>query len=862
MQIYTFEEALQDSLRYFNNDELAAKAFVTKYALKNKQGEYLETNPDQMHHRLVKEFARIESKYNNPLTEDEIYQLLKDFKYIIPQGSPMSGIGNDYQITSLSNCFVIESATDSYGGIMKTDQEQVQLMKRRGGVGHDLSNLRPYGAEANNSVLTGMAGSTLYMERFSNSTREVSQGGRRGALMLSMSVKHPDAERFIDAKTESGKVTGANISVRITDEFMEYASREDDEYWQTFPIDAKIPMGEDYDKLIIDAKFDEIVQFPNGIYFKKIHAKKLWNKIIHNAWKSAEPGILFWDQIVRESPANRYGDEWMESSTNPCSELPLCQYDSCRLLSINLYSYVDNPFTDNAKFNMYKFVYHVGVAQRLMDDLVDLEIEKINKIITKIIDDPESIDIKDVESDLWHKIRKKAKDGRRTGLGVTAEGDMLAALGIRYGTNVATIFCEHVHREMAIASYTSSIELAKERGSFPIFRLENDDQSPFVQRVLGCMCESVRQDYLNYGRRNIANLTIAPTGTTSLMAQTTSGIEPVFQIYYKRRRKINQNDKNARVDFTDEKGDQWEEYKVFHPKFLEWYRINCIPEYTYNEALSILGGCDDKELNNLIKKSPYNKATALDTDYIKKVELQGKIQQWVDHSISVTVNCPEDTTEETVDKIYKRAFEVGTKGCTIYREGSRDGVLISATRDVKFEYRSATKRPKTLDCDIHYTTVKNEKWMVLVGKYSDLPYEVFGFKIDALKEVINTKYKTGKLIKQKSKTYDLIIDNNGTVKDIVSLFDTPLLEYGTRLISTSLRHHTPVKYIVDQLEKSKSESIGDFAKVMARILKKYVKEDEQIVKEDSHKCPLCVDGILIKQDGCEHCNKCDYSVCG
>lgn len=700
---YDYNEVLAAAIEYFKGDELAANVWINKYALKDSFGNIYELTPDDMHRRLAREIARIEKKYPNPISEEEIYQLLKDFKYIIPQGGPMTGIGNDFQIASLSNCFVIgnDGPSDSYGAVLKIDEEQVQLMKRRGGVGHDLSHIRPKGSPVMNSALTS-TGVVPFMERYSNSTREVAQDGRRGALMLTISIKHPDSEAFIDAKLDGTKVTGANVSVKIDDEFMQ-AVKNDTVYVQKFPIDSDKPM-----------------------VTKEVNARKLWEKIIHNAWKSAEPGVLFWDTVIRESVPDCYADLGFKTvSTNPCGEIPLCPYDSCRLLAVNLFSYVDNPFTPEAKFNWEKFKNHARLALRIMDDIVDLELEKIDKIIEKINKDPEDEEIKSRELNLWKKIKEKCILGRRTGVGITAEGDMLAALGLRYGSDEAIEFSTEVHKTLALEVYESSVDLAKDRGSFPIYDSIREEKNPFINRIKAARPE-LYEKMIKYGRRNIAMLTIAPTGTTSIMSQTTSGIEPVFLVSYKRRRKVNPNDKNVRVDFVDEVGDAWEEYHVFHHKFIDWLKIN---NYNVDEMEKLT----QEELNEIIKKSPYYKSTANDIDWVAKVKMQGAIQKWVDHSISVTVNIPEETSEEMVSKIYMTGWESGCKGITVYREGSRSGVLVSEKKDKKseenqdnvFKNTNAPKRPKVLEADVIKFKNNDENWVAVVGLLNGRPYEIF-----------------------------------------------------------------------------------------------------------------------------------------
>ena len=699
---YSYDEAYDATLKYFGGDELAARVWVSKYALKDSFGNIYELTPDDMHHRIASEIARIESKYPNPMSHDEVFGYLKDFKYIVPQGSPMSGIGNSYQVGSLSNCFVIglDGAPDSYGGVIRIDEEQVQLMKRRGGVGHDLSHIRPKGTPVKNSALTS-TGLVPFMDRYSNSTREVAQDGRRGALMLTVSIKHPDSEAFVDAKMTEGKVTGANVSVRIDDEFMR-AATENGKYTQTYPVDSANP---------------EIT--------KEVDAKAFWDKIIHNAWKSAEPGVLFWDTIIRESLPDCYADLGFRTiSTNPCGEIPLCPYDSCRLLAINLYSYVKNPFTPQAEFDFEKFEAHVRKAQRIMDDIIDLEMEKIDLILNKIDSDPETLEVKGPERHLWEKIKAKTLKGRRTGVGTTAEGDMIAAMGLRYGTPEATDFSESVHRRLALAAYASSVEMAKERGAFEIFDAKREENNPFMLRLKEQSAE-LYDDMVRYGRRNIACLTIAPTGTTSLMTRTTSGIEPVSMPVYKRRRKVNPNDANVRVDYVDETGDAFEEYVVYHPKFLEWMKINGIEER--NDYMQ-------EQLDELVSRSPYAGATANEIDWVEKVHMQGRIQKWVDHSISVTINLPADVTEEMVNRLYVEAWRSGCKGCTVYRDGSRSGVLVSFESKKKKSdspaecsdiHPLALKRPIELEADVVRFQNNKEKWIAFVGLMDGRPYEIF-----------------------------------------------------------------------------------------------------------------------------------------
>jgi len=859
------EDIIDGVVKYFNGDELSADVWYDKYCLKDKNGNPLEKIPDDMHHRLAKELARIENKYINPISEEEICGLLKNFKYLVPQGSPMFGVGNDNFLTSLSNCFVISNEGDSYGSIMKTDEEQVQLMKRRGGVGHDISHIRPKGALVGNSALSS-AGIVPLMERYSNSTREVAQYGRRGALMLSLSINHPDAEDFIDAKLKAGKITGANISVKITDDFMKVV-QEDGDFYQTFPINYDISTftsreGEPYNQLIQYGFYKEDGSM-DLVYIKKIKAKQLWNKITYNGWKSGEPGCLFWSIAERESPAGSYGGDWKDVSTNPCGEIILCPYDSCRLLAINLYSYIINPFTPQSTFNTKLFAEHTRIAQRLMDDIIDLEIEKLDKIIAKVESDPEPYDAKSVELNVWKKIRDKAIRGRRTGLGVTAEGDMLAAMGLRYGTPEATDFSVEVHKQLAIESYKSSIEMAKERGAFPDWNLDKEEDNPFINRVYAEFDEETKTNYLNCGRRNIANLTIAPTGTTSMMTQTTSGIEPVFQPFYQRRKKT---DDPSKASFTDEMGDMWEEFNVFHHKFVEWFEINkenilgplSVDGAQYKEAKHILKNITSEELNSIYEQSPYYKATANDVDYIEKVHMQGKIQQWVDHSISVTVNMPADVTEETVSNVYMEAWKSGCKGITVYRDGCRSGVLLTGKEekkdDTKFKPVKAFRRPTDVPCDVHIVKSKGEPYVVMVGILDGYPYETFAFKMKSHHRIP----EKGILHKHKTGWYNLIDEDKKTVyaENLALIFEIPDEENITRLVSGWLRSRGNVKYIVDILNKSKGD-ITTFAKVIARVLKKYIKNGES----SSEKCPVC-GNTLVFEEGCLNCKSCGHSKCG
>lgn len=836
-QVYTQEEAFIASVDYFNGDELAARVWVNKYALKDSDGNVYELTPDAMHHRLAKEIARIEQKYSNPLSEEEIFQLLKDFKYIVPQGGPMSGIGNDLQVASLSNCFVIgnDGKSDSYGGIMKIDQEQVQLMKRRGGVGHDLSHIRPSGSPVKNSALTS-TGLVPFMERYSNSTREVAQDGRRGALMLSVSVKHPDAESFIDAKTEQGKVTGANVSVKIDDEFMR-AVESGENYVQQYPIDAQ-----------------------NPVYTKETDARKLWSKIVHNAWKSAEPGILFWDTVIRESIPDCYADlGYRTVSTNPCGEIPLCPYDSCRLLAINLFSYVENPFTPQATFNFDLFRKHVAYGQRIMDDIIDLEEEKIDAILEKIKSDPETDEVKLVEMNLWKNIARKAAEGRRTGVGITAEGDMLAALGLCYGSEKAIDFSVEVHKNIAIEAYRASVYLAKERGAFPIFDIEREKHNPFILRLKEADA-TLYEDMIKYGRRNIACLTIAPTGTTSLMTQTSSGIEPVFMPVYKRRRKVNPNDKDVRVDFIDEVGDYWEEYVVYHHRFVEWMQVN---------GYEVKTDYSNEEIEELIKASPYYKATSNDIDWVSKVKMQGEIQKWVDHSISVTVNLPNDVSEELVGKLYLEAWRSGCKGCTVYRDGSRAGVLVTNDKKKPSETKGPVKRPKELEADVVRFQNNKEKWIAFVGLYDGKPYEIFtGIADDDEGIMVPKTVEKGVIVKNKNEDgtsrYDFQFQNKRgfkiTIEGLSYKFNPEFWNYA-KLISGIMRHGMPVVDMLDLISSLQlnSDSINTWKNGIERTLKKYVPNGTEA---DGRRCQNCNSESVIYQEGCLICTDCGSSKCG
>jgi ribonucleoside-diphosphate reductase alpha chain len=837
---YTQQEAFEASLSYFINDDLAARVWVNKYALKDSQGNIYERTPDDMHRRIAKEIARIETKYPNPLNEEEIYGLIRNFKYIVPQGSPMAGIGNPFQIASLSNCFVVgnDGDSDSYGGVLKIDQEQVQLMKRRGGVGHDLSHIRPKGSPVKNSALTS-TGLVPFMERYSNSTREVAQDGRRGALMLSVSINHPDAEDFIDAKMEQGKVTGANVSVRMDDAFMQ-AVEKDSEYVQKFPVHSAEPKA-----------------------FKKIDAKQVWNKIVHNAWQSAEPGILFWDTIIRESVPDCYADlGYRTVSTNPCGEIPLCPYDSCRLLAINLFSYVEEPFTKKARFNSALFKKHVAAAQRIMDDIIDLELEKVDHILAKIDADPELEETKAVERNLWMKIREKAKEGRRTGIGITAEGDMLAALGLRYGSEEANAFSISVHKSLALEAYRSSVYLAKDRGAFGIFDADREKKNPFILRLKEAD-EKLYYEMLEHGRRNIALLTIAPTGTTSLMTQTTSGIEPVFLPVYKRRRKVNPNDKGSRVDFVDEVGDSWEEYLVFHHRFKQWMEVNGIDtEKKY----------DQEQIDALVKKSPYYKATSNDVDWLSKVRLQGSVQKWVDHSISVTINLPNDVSEELVGQLYLEAWRVGCKGVTVYRDGSRSGVLISNSEKKEEEETLSpfpTKRPEILEADVVRFQNNKEKWIAFIGLIEDRPYEIFtGLADDEDGILIPRWVEDGLIIKNSNEDgtsrYDFQYKNKRgyktTIEGLSHKFNPEYWNYA-KLISGTLRHGMAIEKVVDLINSLQldSEQINTWKNGVARALKRYV-ADGTLAK--GQKCSSCKSTNLVYQEGCLTCKDCGSSKCG
>ena len=841
---YTFDEAFKASLDYFTGDELAAKVWVNKYALKDAFGNIYEESPNDMHHRLASEIARVEKKYPNPLSEQELFDLFDHFRYIVPQGSPMTGIGNDYQIASLSNCFVIglDGQADSYGAIIRIDEEQVQLMKRRGGVGHDLSHIRPKGSPVKNSALTS-TGLVPFMERYSNSTREVAQDGRRGALMLSVSIKHPDSEAFIDAKMTEGKVTGANVSVKIDDDFMN-AAVNGGTYKQQYPIDSDSP-----------------------VYVKDIDASGLWKKIIHNAWKSAEPGVLFWDTILRESVPDCYADLGFRTvSTNPCGEIPLCPYDSCRLLAINLYSYVVNPFTPDAYFDYDLFKKHVGLAQRIMDDIIDLESEKIEMILAKIDSDPESMEVRQTERHLWEKIQRKTLQGRRTGVGITAEGDMIAALGLRYGTEEATDCAELIQKTLALAAYRSSVMLAKERGAFEIFDAKREEKNPFINRLREAD-PALYEDMLKYGRRNIACLTIAPTGTTSLMTQTTSGIEPVFLPVYKRRRKVNPNDSEARVDFVDETGDAFEEYIVFHHKFVTWMQAN---GYSASKKYT------QEEVEELVAKSPYYKATSNDVDWLQKVRMQGRIQKWVDHSISVTINLPNDVSEELVDSLYVEAWRCGCKGCTVYRDGPRSGVLIATDKKKKKEDCNCMQppvivstRPRELDADVVKFQNNREKWIAFVGLLNGRPYEIFtGLADDDEGIMLPKNVSKGTIIKSYdedgNKHYDFQFKNKRgykmTIEGLDGKFNPEYWNYA-KLISGVLRYGMPIDQVIKLVQgmELNSESINTWKNGVERALKKYLPNG---MEAKGQKCPNCGLETLIYQEGCLICTNCGASKCG
>ncbi len=843
---YTYEEAYEASLKYFDGDELAARVWVNKYAMKDSAGKIYEKSPVDMHWRIANEIARIEEKYPNPMSAQQVFELLDHFKYIIPAGSPMTGIGNNHQVASLSNCFVIglDGDADSYGAIIRIDEEQVQLMKRRGGVGHDLSHIRPKGSPVKNSALTS-TGLVPFMERYSNSTREVAQDGRRGALMLSVSIKHPDSESFIDAKMEEGKVTGANVSVKIDDDFMN-AAVNNGTYTQQFPVYADEPLVK-----------------------KDIDAAQLWKKIVHNAWKSAEPGVLFWDTILRESIPDCYADlGYRTVSTNPCGEIPLCPYDSCRLLAVNLYSYVDNPFTKYATFNYELFRLHVGYAQRIMDDIIDLELEKIEKIMDKVKSDPESDEVKNAELHLWQKIYDKSRRGRRTGVGITAEGDMIAAMGLCYGTPEATYFSTEVHKNIAVEAYKSSVQLARERGAFEIYDAQREKDNPFINRIKG-VDPVLYDNMVKYGRRNIACLTIAPTGTTSLMTQTTSGIEPVFMPVYKRRRKVNPNDTNVHVDFVDDSGDSFEEYIVYHPKFLTWMKVNGLDttlKYT------------QEEIDMLVKKSPYYKATANDVDWHEKVRMQGAIQKWVDHSISVTINLPNNVSEELVNELYVEAWKSGCKGCTVYRDGSRAGVLVSTDKKSKKLDNGLPEscmpqvtevRPKSLDCDVVRFQNNKEKWVAFVGLLDGYPYEIFTGVLDdedgiALPKTVIKGHIIKNFDENGIKRYDFqFVNRRGyktTIEGLSEKFNKEYWNYA-KLISGVLRYRMPLTNVLKLVSslQLENESINTWKNGVERALKKYVQDGTEAKGQI---CPKCGNETLVYQEGCLICKHCGHSRCG
>lgn len=848
---YTYDEAFKASLEYFGGDELAARVWVNKYAMKDSFGHIFERSPRDMHHRIAAEIARIEKKYNNPVSEEDVFALLDHFRYLVPAGSPMTGIGNHHQIASLSNCFVIgiDGNADSYGSIMKLDEEQVQLMKRRGGVGHDLSGIRPKGSPVKNSALTS-TGIVPFMERYSNSTREVAQDGRRGALMLSIAIRHPEAEAFIDAKMTEGKITGANVSVKVDDEFMRCAT-EGRPYHQQFPISSNNPLVE-----------------------KDIDATALWHKIVHNAWKSAEPGVLFWDTILRESIPDCYADLGFRTvSTNPCGEIPLCPYDSCRLLAINLYSYVDNPFTPQATFNFELFKKHVAMAQRFMDDIIDLEQEKIDAILNKVANDPQSDEVKYTERHLWEKIKHKTAQGRRTGVGITAEGDMLAALGLRYGTEEATEMAVKVQQTLALSAYASSVNMAKERGAFPVYDAKREENNPFILRIKEHDA-ALYDDMVKYGRRNIACLTIAPTGTTSLMTQTTSGIEPVFMPVYKRRRKVNPNDTNVHVDFVDETGDSFEEYIVYHPKFITWMKAQGLDtEKRYTQ----------EEIDELVARSPYYKATANDVDWLMKVRMQGAIQKWVDHSISVTVNLPNSVDEELVNRLYVEAWKSGCKGCTIYRDGSRAGVLVSTQKTDKKKKKQeedlltkgmklpevTERRPDVLECDVVRFQNNKEKWVAFVGLLDGHPYEIFtGLQDDEEGIVLPKTVTKGRIIKtvlpDGTKRYDFQFQNKRgykmTVEGLSEKFNKEYWNYA-KLISGVLRYRMPIENVIKLVNslQLESENINTWKVGVSRALKKYVIDGTEA---KGQKCPNCGHETLVYQEGCLICKHCGASRCG
>jgi ribonucleoside-diphosphate reductase alpha chain len=820
----------QDVSNYFEGDELAPDVFW-KYALRDSNDNILETNPDMMHRRLAREFARVEAKYPNPMGEEEIYSLLKDFGDVIPQGSPMSGIGNPYQLQSLSNCFVIDQPHDSYGGILFSDQEQVQIMKRRGGVGMDISNIRPKGQPTSNAART-TDGIGIFMERFSNSTREVAQGGRRGALMLTIDCRHPEIETFIDIKRDLKKVTGANISIRFTDEFMQ-AVESDSQFALRWPVESSPE----------DAQI-----------VKQISAKQVWDKFVDAAWTSAEPGALFWDTVTDMGIPDCYHDVGYKTiSTNPCGEIALSPYDSCRLMVVNLTSFVENPFTEGARFDFTRFNDVVMKAQRLMDDLVDLEVECVYRILEKIENDPQPNSVKMIEKSLWAKILEAGQNGRRTGLGVTGLGDALAALNIRYGSQVSIETTEEIYKALAVGAHRSSLIMAKERGAFPVFSYEREKDHAYLKRVMSSCGGDAWEMWKTTGRRNIALTTTAPVGSVSCLTRTTSGIEPAFMLSYKRRKKITSGDLNSRHDFTDALGDKWQEYTVYHHWFKKW--------------MDVTGKTDPQE-------SPYWGGTANDIDWEKSVDIQAAAQRWIDHSISKTCNLPNSASKELVNNVYLRAWKTGCKGFTVYRDGCRSGVLVAADEPKKEkekkveEDRLTPKRPKSLPCDIHRATIRNndsvESWLVLVGLNEGKPYEVFCGIPENIE--IPKKYKSGNMLKNGKRegvaTYNLTVpvgdDENLVFKDVVNLFDNPTQGAFTRTISLALRHEVPLQYVVEQLQKDKNSDMFSYARVIARVLKGYIKDG---TKSTEKGCPECGNPELVYQEGCLSCKSCGYSKC-
>jgi ribonucleoside-diphosphate reductase alpha chain len=827
---YKKSEVKKIALEYFDGDDLAPDVFA-KYALQNHDGDYLEASPDQMHRRLAREFNRIEMKYKNPLSEDEIFNLLSRFENIIPQGSPMSGIGNPLQLQSLSNCFVIDPPHDSYSGILFTDQEQVQIMKRRGGVGHDITNIRPKGMPTSNAAKT-TDGIGVFMERFSNSTREVAQGGRRGALMMTIDCRHPEIETFINIKRDLKKVTGANLSVRWTDEFMK-AVRDGSDFCLHWPVGSSNP---------------EIKNVVN--------ARQVWDKFIDATHASAEPGALFWDTLINNSIADCYSDVGYKTiSTNPCGELPLPPYDSCRLMVVNLTSFVLNPFTDKSKFDFNRFGDVVLKAQRLMDDLIDLEIESVDNIIAKITNDPEPLSVRRVEIDLWHKIRNTCLNGRRTGLGITGLGDALAALGMKYGASDSIDMTEAIYQHLAMWSHISSVKMAEERGAFPVFDWNKEKDHVYLNKIMDAAVNvypDIKNMWKTTGRRNIANTTTAPVGSVSCLTRTTSGIEPAFLLSYKRRRKITQGDLESRVDFVDAMGDKWQEYIVYHHWFKKWMEVSG---------------------KTNVEESPYWQATANDINWEDSVKIQAAAQRWVDHSISKTCNLPNSASKELVHEIYMKAWSLGCKGFTIYRDGCRDGVLVNDVPAPEMkkdeETRSSPKRPKSLPCDIHRASIRNgnvtESWLVLVGLNDGKPYEVFC----GMPELIEfpKKYKSGSITKNGKRngvtTYNLLVPvgdgENLVFKDITDLFNNPTEGAFTRTISLALRHDVPLHYVVEQLQKDKNSDIFSYARVISRVLKGYIKDG---TKTTGNKCTNCGSGDLVYQEGCLSCKSCGHAKCG